>query len=84
MIMKSLWSILTLTLVLGNSHAAETDRPANQPVNLLFIMTDQQRWDALSCAVHALLLGVSGLRAGAHGNAHGAQHRIQSRPQQRG
>ena len=53
--MKSLLSIFTLTLVLGNSHAVETNRPATKPVNLLFIMTDQQRWDAMSCAGNTVL-----------------------------
>ncbi|MCU0786830.1 MAG: sulfatase-like hydrolase/transferase [Verrucomicrobia bacterium] len=48
--MKILWSICTLALAWCNSHATETNRPASRPVNLLFIMTDQQRWDALSCA----------------------------------
>ncbi len=48
--MKRLLSILTLALVFGNSHAAETNRSATKPVNLLFIMTDEQRWDAMSCA----------------------------------
>jgi len=53
--MKSLWSLFTLALVLGSSHAAETNRPATKPVNLLFIMTDQQRWDAMSCAGNTVL-----------------------------
>jgi arylsulfatase A-like enzyme len=53
--MKPLWPSLTLALVLGNSHAAETNRPATKPVNLLFIMTDQQRWDAMSCAGNPVL-----------------------------
>jgi arylsulfatase A-like enzyme len=53
--MKPLWSIFTLALVLGNSHAAEANRPAPKPVNLLFIMTDQQRWDAMSCAGNPVL-----------------------------
>jgi len=49
------WSIFTLTLLLGNSHAEETNRPATKPVNLLFIITDQQRWDAMSCAGNTVL-----------------------------
>jgi len=53
--MKSLWSLFTLALLLGNSHAAETNRPATKPINLLFIMTDQQRWDALGCAGNPVL-----------------------------
>jgi arylsulfatase A-like enzyme len=53
--MKPNWTIFTLALVLGNSHAAETNRPATKPVNLLFIMTDQQRWDAMSCAGNPVL-----------------------------
>ena len=53
--MKPLFSIFTLALVLGNSHAAETNQPATKPVNLLFIMTDQQRWDAMSCAGNTVL-----------------------------
>jgi hypothetical protein len=32
--LKALWSIFTLALVLGNSHAAETNRPATKPINL--------------------------------------------------
>lgn len=39
--MQPLLFIFTLALVLGNSHAAETNRSATKPVNLLFIMTDQ-------------------------------------------
>jgi arylsulfatase A-like enzyme len=53
--MKTLGSIFTLTLVLCISHAAETHQPASRPVNLLFIMTDQQRWDAMSCAGNPVL-----------------------------
>ncbi|MCU0786405.1 MAG: sulfatase-like hydrolase/transferase [Verrucomicrobia bacterium] len=53
--MRPLWPIFTLALVLGNSHAAETNRPATKPINLLFIMTDQQRWDAMSCAGNTVL-----------------------------
>ena len=53
--MKPFWFLFTLALVLGNSHAAETNRPATKPVNLLFIMTDQQRWDAMSCAGNPVL-----------------------------
>ena len=30
-------------------------KPPQRPVNLLFIMTDQQRWDALGCAGNAIL-----------------------------
>jgi arylsulfatase A-like enzyme len=53
--MKLPWSLFTLALVLNISHAAETNRPATKPVNLLFIMTDQQRWDAMSCAGNTVL-----------------------------
>ena len=53
--MKPLWPLFTLALVLGHSPAAETNRPATKPVNLLFIMTDQQRWDAMSCAGNPVL-----------------------------
>jgi choline-sulfatase len=28
---------------------------AEKPINLLFIMTDQQRWDAMSCAGNTVL-----------------------------
>ncbi len=48
-IMKPLRPILSFALVLGHSPAAET-RPATKPANLLFIMTDLQRWDVMSCA----------------------------------
>ena len=42
---------LTFTALLLAPLAALHAAPAAQrPVNLLFIMTDQQRWDALSCA----------------------------------
>ena len=55
MMTKTRWSVLVIALVLGGSHAAETNRPATKPVNLLFIMTDQQRWDAMSCAGNPVL-----------------------------
>ncbi len=41
--------ILTLALTLGNGHTASTNPPVAKRLNLLFIMTDQQRWDAMSC-----------------------------------
>jgi len=53
--MKPFWSIFTLALVLGHTHATETNRPGTKPINLLFIMTDQQRWDAMSCAGNTVL-----------------------------
>ena len=53
--MKPIWSIFTLAALMSNSHAAETNQPASTPVNLIFIMTDQQRWDAMSCAGNAVL-----------------------------
>ncbi|MGN6554790.1 MAG: sulfatase-like hydrolase/transferase [Verrucomicrobiota bacterium] len=48
--MKPHWIAFSLVLWLAHAHAAETQSPAKKPVNLLFIMTDQQRWDAMSCA----------------------------------
>jgi len=48
--MNSLTS-LTLAILLSAPQAALYAAPsAKRPVNLLFIMTDQQRWDAMSCA----------------------------------
>lgn len=77
-----LWLSSFITL-----HAADAPK---RPLNVLFIITDQQRWDAMSCAgnavlktphldqpcgarraVHELLLGLSSLRAGAHGDPDG-------------
>ncbi len=52
--MKRSWYIFSLALVASISHAAETC-PATKPVNLLFIMTDQQRWDAMSCAGNPII-----------------------------
>ena len=54
-IMKPLCSLFTLALFMSTSHAEETNRPAARPVNVLFIITDQQRWDAMSCAGNAVL-----------------------------
>ena len=51
-------SLLTLCLLapcllvpLHTARGAQT----NRPINLLFIMTDQQRWDAMSCAGNTVL-----------------------------
>ena len=38
---------IAFSLICG--HAASTNAPAKKTINLLFIMTDQQRWDAMSC-----------------------------------
>ncbi len=42
---------LALTAMLGVRAAT----PGPKPINLLFIMTDQQRWDAMSCAGNTVL-----------------------------
>ena len=54
-IMNPLCSLFVLALFMSTSHAAETNRPAARPVNVLFIITDQQRWDAMSCAGNPVL-----------------------------
>jgi hypothetical protein len=41
--------ILAIVFTLSCGHAASTNAAAKKPINLLFIMTDQQRWDAMSC-----------------------------------
>jgi arylsulfatase A-like enzyme len=51
--MKPLFASLVVGLLLGGALFAAT--PAPKPVNLLFIMTDQQRWDAMSCAGNPVL-----------------------------
>lgn len=43
---------LTACFLTGNLAAAA---PSQKPINLLFIMTDQQRWDAMSCAGNPIL-----------------------------
>jgi len=50
-----IYLLLTLSLLTGKSQAADTKPPAIRPTNLLIIMTDQQRWDAMSCAGNAVL-----------------------------
>ena len=47
--MISRYAFLVLAFLL--SHAAAADRP----INLLFIMTDQQRWDAMGCVGNPIL-----------------------------
>ncbi len=51
-------SFITLWLIvphlLAPLHTALAAN-ANRPINLLFIMTDQQRWDAMSCAGNTVL-----------------------------
>ena len=42
-------------LVLNGAPAAEVSGAAKRPVNLLFIITDQQRFDALGCAGNPVL-----------------------------
>lgn len=41
--------------VLPATGAADPQQEKPRPINLLLIMTDQQRWDALSCAGNPLL-----------------------------
>jgi arylsulfatase A-like enzyme len=43
------WLIITGAIFSANSPALAVDAP-KKPLNLLFIITDQQRWDAMSCA----------------------------------
>jgi arylsulfatase A-like enzyme len=43
------------SLTLGSSLCAGANRRTSRPVNLLFIMTDQQRFDALSVAGNGIL-----------------------------
>ena len=43
-------ALIVLAFLLGGGASA-----AERPVNLLFIMTDQQRWDAMSCAGNTVL-----------------------------
>lgn len=52
--MNPFWQVLLLALALGHGSTAEP-RPITKPVNLLFIMTDQQRWDAMGCAGNPVL-----------------------------
>ena len=42
--------IVIFAAVLVNSWAVETGLSAQPAINLLFIITDQQRWDAMGCA----------------------------------
>ncbi len=53
--MKSLFRLLlAITALFAALHTAPgTD--AKRPLNVLFIITDQQRWDAMSCAGNAVL-----------------------------
>lgn len=47
-------TLITLLLIatFSDSKAADAPKP---PLNLLFIITDQQRWDAMSCAGNGIL-----------------------------
>jgi arylsulfatase A-like enzyme len=52
----SLWSLAACFLVLNAAPAAEpASEMTKRPVNLLFIITDQQRFDALGCAGNSVL-----------------------------
>lgn len=44
----NLFAVVALFTSLSNSAGAA--EPSRRPLNLLFIITDQQRWDAMSCA----------------------------------
>ncbi len=46
---KIIAAIFAVALSLICGHADNTKAAAKKPINLLFIMTDQQRWDAMSC-----------------------------------
>jgi arylsulfatase A-like enzyme len=48
--MSKLTSFTLASLLLAPLAALHAAPAAQRPVNLLFIMTDQQRWDAMSCA----------------------------------
>lgn len=47
--------LLLLTLLLASTSFIRAAEPTKRPLNLLFIITDQQRWDAMSCAGNAVL-----------------------------
>ena len=51
--MKLIHSIIVVLVF--TAHFATAAEPAKRPVNLLFIITDQQRWDALSCMDNKVL-----------------------------
>jgi len=56
--MKPFWFMFGFVLasaMQASSNGADTNSPAARPVSLLFIMTDQQRWDAMSCAGNAVI-----------------------------
>jgi len=46
---------LVLVLLLVTSGVLPSAEPAKRPLNLLFIITDQQRWDALGCMGNTVL-----------------------------
>jgi len=47
-------TLITLLLIANFSDSKAADAP-KPPLNLLFIITDQQRWDAMSCAGNEIL-----------------------------
>ncbi|HYW78656.1 MAG TPA: sulfatase-like hydrolase/transferase, partial [Thermoguttaceae bacterium] len=44
-----------LSVISAPDRAISAEDPTNRPVNLLFIMTDQQRFDAMSCSGNRVL-----------------------------
>lgn len=42
-------------LITAFANPVRAAEPSNRPLNLLFIITDQQRWDAMSCAGNKVL-----------------------------
>ena len=48
-------SILCVLPALACCAARAADKPVQQPINLLFLMTDQQRFDAMSCAGNGVI-----------------------------
>ena len=53
--MKFLFSLLCLGTALSASLQTASSADAKRPLNVLFIVTDQQRWDAMSCAGNTVL-----------------------------
>ena len=49
------WHWSFLLVLMDVSIAASAAEPSKRPLNLLFIITDQQRWDAMSCAGNKVL-----------------------------
>lgn len=52
---KCVFRVVLLILPLLARSGAPAADPVKRPLNLLFLMTDQQRWDALGCAGNKIL-----------------------------